>query len=612
MEPKFCVGDWLVRPRLNRVEGKGGVVRLEPKVMQVLVCMAERPGEVFSKEELLRSAWADTFVTDEVLTRAISELRRVFQDDAKAPHVIETVQRGGYRLMAPTSPTPNPALDSIVRSRARVLIGVAAGIAAVLAVVLGFWGGWAGLSRPKAVHANIESVAVLPLDNLSADKEQEYFVDGMTDELINRLASVKSLRVISRTSVMQYKSTRKPLPEIARALNVAAIVEGSSFRAGNRVRITVQLVDGRSDVHLWAQSFERNLDDVLSLQAEVAEAVARAVGLRLTTGEQGKLLHRHTNVPAAYDAYLRGRYRWTTRTRRGLQDSIMYFKEAIAADPTYALAYAALADSYVVQVDNGWLTRSDGYPLIKRAATQALQIDADLAEGHQMFGVVREEEWDWAAAEREYVQAINLNPGLARAHHWYAVLLAALNRPDEAIAEIKRAVELDPMGINLYCVESRVYYLAHRFEEALIPLQSLKQLNAALPVQHLFTGLAYIGQRRYSDAVVEMRAVTEAEPDDPEELAYLACAYALAGRRSDALQTLAAVNQLAKTTHVDPVLLAIVWISLGDNDQAFHYLSDAYRTHSSFLINLAVDPLYDPLRQDPRFADLVHRVGLSH
>jgi len=515
MEPRFCVSDWLVSTRLNRVEGNGRAVRLEPKVMQVLVCLAERPGEVFSKEVLLRKVWADTFVADEVLTRAISELRRVFEDDAKAPHVIETVQRGGYRLIAPTSLAGPSASKPAVRSRLKLPIGLAAAISVVLVLALGFWGGLTRLSHPKTVRANIESVAVLPLDNLSADKEQEYFSEGMTDELINTLASVKSLRVISRTSVMRYKSERKPLPEIASELKVDAIVEGSVLRAGNRVRITVQLVDGRNDVHLWARSFERNLDNVLSMQAEVAEAVAGAVGLQLTAGEKAKLLPAHTDVPAAHDAYLQGRYRWNTRTRRGLNESILYYQKAIAADPKFAPAYVGIADSYAIMMDVGWLTSAEGYPAIKRAATAAVQIDPDLAEGHQMLAVAREAEWDWAGAEREYLHAIELNPGLARAHEWYAILLVALNRPQDAIAEIKRAIALDPLSVRLYAAESHILYLARQSDQALVPLQPLETMSVQPVLQHLYAGLAYFGQHRYDRAIAELQTTYELSPTLP-------------------------------------------------------------------------------------------------
>jgi len=428
--------------------------------------------------------------------------------------------------------------------------------------------------------------------------------------LINRLASVKALRVISRTSVMQYKAVRKPLPEIARALNVAAILEGSVLRAGNRVRITVQLVDGRSDVHLWARSFERNLDDVLSMQAEVAEAVVVAVGLQLTAGEKAKLLPAHTDVPAAHDAYLQGRYRWNTRTRRGLNESIAYYRQAIAADPKFAPAYVGIADSYAIMMSVGWLTRDEGYPVIKRAATAAVQIDPDLAEGHQMLAEVREEEWDWAGAEREYIRAIELNTGLARAHQWYALLLIALNRPQDAIGEIKRAIALDPLGVRLYATESRIFYLARQFDQAFVPLQPLEAMNVQPVLQHLYTGIAYFGQRRYDRAITELQTVVQMEPDTPDSLAYLASAYALAGRKSDALETFSAINRLHKTKNVDPALTAMIWTSLGDRDRALHSLDEAYAAHSPIMSTLAVDPIYDPLRQDPRFTDLVRRVGL--
>jgi adenylate cyclase len=448
------------------------------------------------------------------------------------------------------------------------------------------------------------------LDNLSGDPAQDYFADGMTDELITDLAKIKSLRVISRASVMQYKSAHRSLPEIARALNVSAIVEGAVSRSGNQVRITAQLIDARTDVHLWAQDFDRDLADAMALQSEIAQTIAQQIRVEMTTGDETRLLPRHQVNAKAHDAYLQGRYQWNKKTGQSLTESIAFYQRAIAEDPDYALAYAGLADSYILLENNGVLAADDANPKIKAAAMRAVEADGSLADGHMVLASVRENEWDWARAEQEYKRALELSPGLARAHHWYALLLTALHRPDEAISEIARAIDLEPGTDDLYRVESQIYYGGRRYEDAQRSLHMLVGTEKDSTGVHETLGLIYLGKKMYRDVISELLISAREEPGEPEEWALLTYAYALAGEKREALQAFAQITQLGKKRFVEPCWMAVAWANLGDPDKAIYYLNKAYQTHSNVLPFLQVDPIFDPLRSDPRFQELLHRMAL--
>jgi TolB-like protein/DNA-binding winged helix-turn-helix (wHTH) protein/Flp pilus assembly protein TadD len=605
VEGDFWIGEWLVHPTLNTVHCDGRDVRIEHKMMQVLVCLANRPGEVHSKEELIRTVWKDTFVSDEVLTRAISELRRVFLDDAKQPQIIQTVAKSGYRILAPV----RPLVDKLPpRTWSRKLIPVLLLLVftgSILTFVL-----YNRSSRRKADAALIRSIAVLPLTNLSHDPEQEYFADGMTEALINDLSKIGTLRVISRTSVMQYKATRKPLPDIARELKVDAIVEGSVQRSGDRVRISTQLIDGKSDEHLWARDFDRDLKNVLMLESEVAQAVAGEIRLGLTPADVARIPSAHVVSRKAHDAFLRGRYLWSSRrSKRELEQSITFYQQAIDEDPQYALAYAGMADSYAVLEDNGQMSASEANPRIKTAAIKAVEADPTLAEAHMMLADAKETEWDWAGAEQEYKRAIDLNPGLARAHHWYAVLLSTLKRHDEAISEIERAVDLEPLTPKLYVIRSIVYYFAGHYEQALKTLNESPTLKATDRAVRILSAKIDLRTGDYTTALSKIRAVMDSDPGDSKALALLGYSYAIAGRKKQALAALDELSRLGRQEYVNPGSIAMIWVGLGDKNKALTLLDEDYRLHSSFLMYLG-DPVFEPLHSDKRFQDLLRRIGL--
>lgn len=605
MEGDFQLGKWLISPQLNSVESDDRTIRIEPKFMQVLVCLANRPGDVLSKEELMSSVWKNTFVTDEVLTRAVSELRRTLGDNAKQPHIIETVAKNGYRVIAPVRPVISDRTRRTSKRKTTTIAALLLATGAILALIA-----YIRFSRNQSAAARVRSIAVLPLDNLSHDPEQEYFADGMTEALIDDLSKIGALRVISRTSVMQYKATRKPLPEIARDLRVDAIIEGSVQRSANQVRISAQLIDGKTDAHLWTRSFDRDLGDVLALESEVAQAVAREVRITLTPADAARLPPSHVASQKAHDAYLRGRYLWNTRSKEGLEQSIVFYQKAIEDDPDYALAYAGIADSYILLEDQGLAPASYANPAIKTAAMKAVTSDPNLADAHMMLADVKETEWDWAGAEQEYKRALELNPGLARAHHWYAILLSALKRYDEAALEVGQAVDLEPLSPRLQATQCRTYYLSGHFDQALQVLNKSPILRSDDSLARELSGMIHLKLGDYATALAELRANAESEGGDASDLAYLAYGYALAGRKGEALATLHQLQELARHKYVEPGWMAMIWVALGEKNKALDLLNEDYRLHSSFLMSLGSDPVFEPLHSDTRFQDLLRRIGL--
>jgi TolB-like protein/Tfp pilus assembly protein PilF/predicted Ser/Thr protein kinase len=463
---------------------------------------------------------------------------------------------------------------------------------------------------PRGAAPRIESIAVLPLENLTGDPGQEYFVDGMTEELIADLGQIEALRVISRTSVMQYKGVKKPLPQIARELNVDAVIEGSVMRAGNRVRVTAQLIQATSDRHLWAQSYERDLRDILALQSDVAQAIANEIKIKVTPQEQARLARTRPVSPEAHEAYLKGRYYWNLRTEEGLKKGIEYFQVAIEKDPGYALAYAGLADSYVVLAEWELMASKEAFPRAKAAALKALDMDETLAEAHVPLGAVRRDyDWDWVGADKEFKRAVELNPGYATAHQWYAEYLSAMGRHNEAIAEIKRAQELDPLSLMINAVGGYVFIYARRYDDAIAQCRRTLELNAGFYPAHLYLGWAYGYEKLYAQAISELQKAIALEEGNPSLAANLAWGYAASGKRTEALKIISTLKVLSRRKHVEHYGIAEIYVALGDFDQALAWLERAYEEHSWELAFLKVCPDFDPLRSDARFQDLLRRMN---
>jgi TolB-like protein/Flp pilus assembly protein TadD len=447
------------------------------------------------------------------------------------------------------------------------------------------------------------------LENLSGDPSQEYFVDGMTDELITNLARLGSVRVISRTSSMQYKS-KKTIPEIARELDVDAVIEGSVSRSGDRLRVRAQLVHASSDQHLWAETFDRNVGDVLALQADLAESIIRRIQTRLAP-EDRSAHHRPVPVaPKALEAYLKGRLAWHRRNEAALQEAIDYFRQAIALEPGYASAYSGMADSYTTLGYFSYLSPDDSFPQARTAALKALELDSTLAEPHASLGYVRlYYDWDWVGAEKEFKQAIALNPNYAIAHHWYSVYLTALGRHQEASFVIRRAQELDPLSPAISTDIGFQLYYSRRHDEAIRHLGSVLVTHPKLPLAHLWLGRAYQDQGRYTEALAEFREAEAVMRDWPVTVAARGYVLGMIGDKEAARKALVELDESSKKRYVTAYGVALIHAGLGDSRRAFEWLNRAVEQRTHWLVWLKLDPRFDRLRPDRRFLDIQRRVG---
>jgi TolB-like protein/DNA-binding winged helix-turn-helix (wHTH) protein/Flp pilus assembly protein TadD len=621
--------------RAGELRKHGVRIRLQTQPFQILGMLLERPGEVVTREELRQALWpGDTFVDfDHGLNNAINRLRETLGDSAESPRFLETLPRRGYRFIAAvesiapsplvskpqvedssTTP-PAPASDEVaappVKSskaslRARFWIAASAGAAALLALLVSLNTG--GLRQRLLGGATatrrIQSIAVLPLENLSGDPSQEYFADGMTDELITQLAQIGGLRVISRTTAMQYKGTRKSVPEIGRELHVDGIVEGTVFRSGEQVRISAQLVDSSTDQHVWAQSYERDLRDILALQKEVAGGVARQIRANLLPGEEPRAVN-----PQAYEAYLRGRHDLNAATSKAdLENSIANFKSALGKDTQFALAYGGLALSYLALADF-YLAPHEVMPKAEEAARKALELDDTLSEAHDALGYVELiYRWDWPAARQHLQRAIELNPGNALAQDHYANYLSAIGRHAEAFAASERARELDPLSLLIQANNGLYFFLGRDYDRAIDREHNALELDAKCVTCRAYLALALVQSRRLPEALKEARLVrlTDANPLD---VATAMTAIAAAGQRAEAEALLRSLQQLRKQRWVCPYELGTTYLTLGDKEQALRELENAYQAHSICMVWARNDPRLDPLRSEPRFQAILQRMS---
>ena len=596
--------------------------------------LLESPGQLVTREELRTRLWpTDTFVDfDHGLNAAVNKLRDALSESAEKPTYVETLPRRGYRFISavdlPDSlglKLPVPEMPASLESpvvvaetqipsrygRRRVFV-TALVLVVILAVVFGFdLGGVRHRLVGEPSVPRIQSIAVLPLENLSKDPEQEYFADGMTDELITNLAQISALRVISRTSAMQYKGTKKSLSEIARELRVDAVVEGTVMHSGDRVRITAQLIEASTDHHLWAASYDRDLQNVLSMQEEVTRAIVSEVRVKLTGQERARLSSMHPINPEAFQLWLKGRYYWYKLNPEGLQKAIEYFQQALEKDPAYAPAYAGLADSYNLLAFFNVFPPREVMPKAKAAAVKALELDDNLAEAHVSLGWAGfTYDLDWPAAGKHFERAIVLNPAYPLAHSYYSLYLGALGRPEEGLTEAKRALDLDPVSpaINHYVVVQ--LYLARRFDEAIEQCRKTLELDPSFTAVHGTLAEVYSAKGMYREALAEYEEYSALSGGSPRSTAFVGYAHARLGQRSQAFRVLEQLRAASKQKYVPALSFAIVYVGLGEKEQAFLWLEKAYDERTNSLAYLKVQATWDPLRSDPRFADLVRRIGL--
>ena len=619
--------DFELDVRAGELRKHGVRLRLRGQPLQVLEILLERAGDVVTREELQARIWpVDTFVDfDHSLHNAIARIREVLGDSAVRPRYIETLPRRGYRYIGPLDDFPELAAEagedaraemSLVttparRERSLVLPG-ALFLCAFLTVGLASWIVWRNV-HAKAAVPPIRSIAVLPLSNLSGDPSEEYFADGMTDQLITDLAKIGSLRVTSRTSVMQYKGAKKSLPEIARELNVDAIVEGSVIRTGQRVRVTAQLLQGRTDRHLWAETYDRDPGDILKLQGEVADAIAQQVRAQITPAQQAQMRRAHTVDPAAYDSYVKGRLYFTTEYTRpdSLRKAQHFFEDAIQKDPNFALAYAGLADTYVYLAFAGAMPKDQASRSARQDIAQALQLDDSIGEVYDTLGVLSWHfDWDWDAADRAFNHALELAPSYSCALEDRAAFLAFRGRRSEALAEIAKIDQLDA-GFSATQTESATYYDLRDYPRLIEASRRGLLLDPKNSWQHYNLGAGYEGTGKLQDAIAEYRKAMESpDADLPHTTVALAHAYAAMGRKAEAEKMLRDLERDPKAA-ASPYTMATIYAGLGEKDKALASLERACAEKSFDAEGLTSDVELDSLRSDPRFQDLLRRLGLD-
>jgi TolB-like protein/Tfp pilus assembly protein PilF len=597
-----------------------------------------------TRDELRHRLWQPgTFVEfDHSLNTAMMRLREVLGDSSDNPMLIETVPRKGYRFIAPvhdvkkeqetqrplpstevevedefnltvTMPQPSsnaapiPLVRQVSLSRA-VLAGLAV-VLFIVAVLFLFRHSLGFVSETK----QISSIAVLPMQNLSGDSNQDYFADGMTDELIASLARISSLRVISRTTAMEYKGTHESLEKIAHDLHVDAVVEGTVLRSGDRVRITAELVEVSTDRHLWADTYESPLGDILALQNQVAAAIVSQIRIKLTPHDKESLAATRPINAGAFEDYLKGRYYWGKRSEDALDKAIHYFQSATEKDPTYALAYAGLADCYGIlgAAIVGTIPTSEVAPKAEAAAKRAVELDPTLAETQTALATVQfNDDWNWKAAETGFRHAIQLNPSYATAHQRYSLYLIAMGRTEESLEEMNRARSLDPLSLSVNFSLGWRLYMARQYDQAISQLLNTIEMDPTYLLAHIVLGQCYEQEGKYSEAITELQKAASLSPDSPPVLAALGHAYAAAGKRAEALQMLDKLKSLSARRYVSPFYQALLYIGLGDREQAVAWLDRGYDDRSNNMIFLNVVPQFDSLRSEPRFQNLRHRIGL--
>ena len=557
----------------------GKRIPLTPKLFETLLVLLENVGHLVQKDELVRAVWKDTFVEEGNLAHNVSVLRKILGHAADGSSYIETVPRHGYRFLGEVKPLKSSPSPSFAKHGATA----------------------------------IRSIAVLPLENLSRDSNNVYFADGMTEALITGLAQTLPLRVISRTSIMRYKRIKKSLPAIGEELNVDAIVEGTVFRSGRRVRITVQLLRARTDQHLWAMSYDRDLGDVLLLQKELATDIAREINVKLNPRGLGPISTRRMSNKA-YDAYLKGRYYWNLRTDDGLIKSIANYDDAIAADSRYALAYSGRADSYALLGSRrlGAIGYHEAMREAKAAAKKAVALDPTLAEAHLSLAFVKFQfDWDWQGAEKDFRRAIALNPNSAVSHSRYAMYLATRSRMSEAMSQIDRARELDPLSPIIPTAKGRLLHFQRKYDEAIEHHRQALAIEPDFVEAHFNLGMIYEQKSMFAEAIAEFRTVIRIAGRAPFWLAGLGHAYGVGGRKAKGREILREL-QLLRSKRNSVSAFDVAWVKLGLNeiDATFEWMERALEERCSPLVYQKIEPGLDILRPDPRFQDLLRRIGL--
>ena len=628
----------------------GEPVVLRPKELAVLVALVENHGHVLTKDEFFKGVWPGQFVEEGNLNRHISSLRRVLGESSDAPQYVETVPKVGYRFVAPVREIRDRSADLVIErhtiarivteeeevtngcgeleqtSEPKALVAtqakgkqlnharpLAIGAAGVLLVglTLALAYAWSlRKSQETKTVATVRSLAVLPFKPISAGDEDEYLGLGMADALITKLSNIRELNIRPTSAVRKYDAPNQDPVAAGRELRVEAVIEGSVQRVGEKIRVTVQLVSVQDRVPLWGQKFDEHFTNIFAVQDRISEQVARALMLTLSSAEREMLNKHHTENSDAYRLYLKGRYFWNKRTVEGLKKGVGYFNEAVEEDPSYALAYVGLADSYSLLSDYGGLPPKEAYPQAKRAAMRAVELDERLAEAHATLAYIKSGyDWDWLGAEERFRRAIELNPNYETAHQWYAEYLSGMGRHQEAIAEIRKAKEINPLSLIINAVEAWVLYHAREYDQAIAQAQKVVEMDPHFAEVYAYLKRCYDQKGMYREAIAARQMRRKLAGYDAEETAALREAAAAASARMYWQKRLDQDLEESKRELSAGIDMAEIYAQLGEKDEAFKWLEKAYEERSAMMVYLKVLPNLDPLRSDPRFADLLRRVG---
>jgi TolB-like protein/DNA-binding winged helix-turn-helix (wHTH) protein/Tfp pilus assembly protein PilF len=610
----------------SELRKQGIKVKLQQQPFELLAMLLEHPGEVVTREEIQKRLWpADTFVDfDRGLNRATNRLRESLGDDAESPRFIETLPRRGYRFIAPVVKSDEsghvaelvpPQADTVPTNgspyspgydRVRLRIGF---VTALVAIALLTVAAWFAFFRPR--HGAIESVAVLPFSNGSSDSNAEYLSDGITESLINNLSQLPNLRVMARSTVFRYKANDADPQKIGNDLHVQAVLSGRLLQQGNVLIIQAELMDVKTGVQLWGGQFNRSAEDVLALQDDLSREIAEKLRVKLTGEQKQRLARRNTEDAEAYRFYLKGRYYWTKRSPEGMQKAASYFQQAIDKDPGYALAYAGLADTYVYLSFFNMVAPRDAMPRAKAAAAKALEIDDHLAEAHVSLGYMSYAyDWDWPAAGRHFDQALALDPAYTRAHIFYPFYLSSRGQSQEAVTVAKSALDLDPASPSLSHSLAVQFYLTRQFDQAIEQCRKTLEMDPNFAVAYAVLGQTYLAKGMNSEAAPVLEKYSALSQGSVDSLALLGYSQARRGEKSQALRTIDELKETSKNSFVPAFYFALVYAALEDKDQAFMWLEKGYDERFARFAYLKLEALWDPLRSDERFRDLVRRVGI--
>jgi TolB-like protein/DNA-binding winged helix-turn-helix (wHTH) protein/Tfp pilus assembly protein PilF len=651
-----------LRPR--RLRRNDRVLKLERIPLEILILLLERRGEIVSRDEIVARIWgSDVFLdTDNSIRGAIRKVRQVLKDDPETPRFIQTVTGRGYRFIAPVvlseegqsvdaprpeasigasgppgfvsepdsnlqgrslgrvdqeqertaGQSPDPETARLGRRPARIwlFVGVTSLTVVCILSLLAVWG--RRVSRVPAVFQRKTVLAVLPFDNLSRDPDQEFFSEGLTEEMIAQVGKLNRdrLKVVARSSVARYKGSTLAAREIGKELNADYLVQGSVRRRSGRVRITVELIQAQDQTDIWTESYDRELKDVLAVQDSIVRSIANQIHIALTEQQEKRLANPKQLSPAAYEAYLKGRYYWNKRTGESMQKAEQYFQQAIDNDPTYAAAHSGLADCNSGLTWHGFKSPAEALPKAYAAARKAVEINPESAEAHASLGLAMSHRWDWTGAEGEFRRALQLDPQYANAHHWYGDYLSIRSRHDEALAEAKRALELDPLNLMISTWVGLRYYLAHDYPHAIEQNRDSIELDPNFAAAHLLLGEDYVQAGLRNEAVDELKRAADLSGDSPIYRAQVAVALAVAGRNREALRIAHELEAISRKRYVSPYGLAQIYAALNKKEDTFKWLQAAYDEHAVWMGYLAVDPIFDRYRSDERFKDLLRRVGL--